>query len=50
MRMRWAGIKTRIGEKRNVSGFWLGNLKGSTTGKPRHSWENIITINNKEIG
>jgi hypothetical protein len=29
--MRWAGNVARMGEKRNVYGFWLGNRKERTT-------------------
>jgi hypothetical protein len=26
-RMRWAGLVARMGEKRGIKGFWMGNLR-----------------------
>jgi hypothetical protein len=46
-RMRWAGHVAYMGDGR---GFWWGvRKKESQLGKPRHRWENFITMDLQEV-
>jgi hypothetical protein len=50
-RMRWAGHVARMGEERNVYRILVGKPEGKRPlGKPRRRWENIITMDLREIG
>jgi len=49
-RMRWAGHVARMGERRDYTGFWWGNLRKSPLGRPRRRWEDNIMMFFKERG
>jgi hypothetical protein len=50
-RMRWAGHVARIGEGRGVYRVLVGRPEGKKTlGRPRHSWEDNIKLDLREIG
>jgi hypothetical protein len=49
IRMRWAGHVARMGEKRGVYRFWLGNLKKGPLGRPRHRWGVNSKMNPQEV-
>jgi hypothetical protein len=49
--MRWAGHEAHMGQIRNVYNILDGNFKGKRPlGRPRHSWEDNIRIDLREIG
>jgi hypothetical protein len=50
-RMRWAGYVARMGEEIKVYKFLVGKPEGKRPlGRPRHRWENGITMDLREIG
>jgi hypothetical protein len=49
-RMRWAGHVARMGRGEVFTGFWLGSPKVRELGRPRHSWEDNIKMDRREIG
>jgi hypothetical protein len=50
-RMRWAGHVARMGEKRNVYRFLVGNPEGKRPlGRPRYRWINNIKMDILERG
>jgi hypothetical protein len=50
-RMRWAGNVARMGEKRNVYRFLVGNPEGRRpVGRPRLRWLNNIRMDLVEVG
>jgi len=49
--MRWTGLVARMGERRGVYRVLVGKLQGSRPlGRPRHRWENNITMDLQEVG
>ena len=49
--MRWAGHVARMGERRGVYRVLVGKSKGKRPlGRPRHGWEDIITMYLQEVG
>jgi hypothetical protein len=50
-RMRWAGHKARMGEKRNVYRLLVGKPEGKRPlGRPRRRWIDNIKLHLSEIG
>ena len=50
-RMRWAGHVARMGEGRGVYRVLVGKPVGRRPlGRPRHRWENNITMDLREVG
>ena len=50
-RMRWAGHVARMGEGRGVHRVLVGKPEGKRTlGRPRHSWEDNIKMDLREVG
>jgi hypothetical protein len=50
-RMRWAGHMARMGEGRGVYRVLVGRPEGKRPlGRPRHSWEDNVKIDIREIG
>jgi hypothetical protein len=48
--MRWAGNVTRMGEMRSVCKIYVGIPEGKRSrGRPRHRWEDNITVDRREI-
>jgi hypothetical protein len=51
MRMRWAGLVARMGEKRNAYRILVGNPEGKIPlGRPRCRWVDNIKMDLIEIG
>ena len=50
-RMRWAGLVTRMGERRGVHRVLVGKSEGKRPlGRPRCRWENNIKMDHQEVG
>jgi hypothetical protein len=50
-RMRWAGHVARMGEERNVYRVLMGKPEGKRPlGRPRHRWEDGMSMDLREIG
>jgi hypothetical protein len=50
-RTRWAGHVAHMGEERNVYRVLMGKSEGKRSlGRPRHSWEDGIKMDLREIG
>ena len=50
-RMSWAGHVARIGERRGTYGVLVGKPEGNISfGRPRHRWEDHITMDLKKVG
>jgi hypothetical protein len=48
--MRWAGHVARVGEGRKVYRVFVGRPEGKVPlGRPRHRWEDGITVDLREI-
>jgi hypothetical protein len=51
IRIRWAGHVARTGEERKVYKVLVGKPKGKRPlGRPRHTWEDGIRMDLREIG
>jgi len=49
--MGWAGHVARIGKRRGVYRVLVGKSEGKRPlGKPRHRWEDNITMDPQEVG
>jgi hypothetical protein len=50
-RMRWMGYVARMGEERKVYKVLVGKPEGKRPlGRPRHRWENGISMDLREVG
>jgi hypothetical protein len=50
-KMRWGGRVARVGEERKVYKVLMGNPKGKRPlTRPRHTWEDGIRMDLREIG
>jgi hypothetical protein len=49
-RMRWARHVSRMGEERNVYRVLMGKPEGKRPLRPRHTWEDGIRMDLREIG
>jgi hypothetical protein len=50
-RMRWAGHVARMGEERNMYRVLIGKPEGKRPlGRPRHRWEDGLSMDLREIG